>query len=258
MIDTVSREAENRVLPHMIPVLLEILRSGEPSFQKDSLEFQFRRTLLEILHRIPFIEVVRPQVQSLFTGLLSLLRHDNEEMGTTCCKMINDIMRGLRSFNEEVFSEFMAIFLQLVDNLKNLLVEVFSEDSREVDATTSLPAIRSFKVLAEYKRTGIAPNAAFAGGKVSKQDISYPQGYKEDDEAFDSHLSVGEGGRDTGYSFEDARVQGGAPDGHGGGYGGLGAPVPYAGYSSVPGGEDGFTRNENGRPVSFGGPLNRI
>ena len=149
MIDTVSREAENRVLPHMIPVLLEILRSGEPSFQKDSLEFQFRRTLLEILHRIPFIEVVRPQVHSLFTGLLSLLRHDNEEMGTTCCKMINDIMRGLRSFNDEVFSEFMSIFIQLVDNLKGQLVEVFSEDSRELDATTSLPAIRSFKVLSE-------------------------------------------------------------------------------------------------------------
>ncbi|RPD67165.1 atypical/PIKK/TRRAP protein kinase [Lentinus tigrinus ALCF2SS1-7] len=149
MIDTVSREAENRVLPHMIPVLLEILRSGEVSFQKDSVEFQFRRTLLEILHRIPFIEVVRPQVLPTFHGLLHLLRHDNEEMGTTSCKMMNDLMRGLRQFNEEVFTDFMAIFLQLVENLKGLLIEAFSEDSRELDATTSLPAIRSFKVLSE-------------------------------------------------------------------------------------------------------------
>ncbi|EJF61235.1 atypical/PIKK/TRRAP protein kinase [Dichomitus squalens LYAD-421 SS1] len=149
MIDTVGRDAEARVLPHMIPVLLEILRSGEPSFQKDSLDFQFRRSLLEILHRIPFLDVVRPQVVPLFHGLLHLLRHDNEEMGVTCCKMLNDIMRGLRSFNEEVFAEYMAIFQQLLENLKALLIEAFSEDSRELDVSASLPAIRSFKVLSE-------------------------------------------------------------------------------------------------------------
>lgn len=168
MIDTVGRDAEARVLPHMIPVLLEILRSGEPSFQKDSLDFQFRRSLLEILHRIPFLDVVRPQVIPLFHGLLHLLRHDNEEMGVTCCKMLNDIMRGLRSFNEEVFTEFMAIFQQLLENLKALLIEAFSEDSRELDASASLPAIRSFKVLSEVNsllvtflqinRTAVAPH----------------------------------------------------------------------------------------------------
>lgn len=152
MIDTVSRDAEARVLPHMIPVLLEILRSGEPSFQKDSLDFQFRRSLLEILHRIPFLEVVRPQVLPLFHGLLYLLRHDNEEMGVTCCKMINDIMRGLRSFSEEIFTEFMAIYTQLLENLNALMVEAFSEDSAEFDAATSLPAIRSFKVLSEVNQ----------------------------------------------------------------------------------------------------------
>lgn len=117
-------------------------------------------------------------------------------------------------------------------------------------------AFFSFKVLLEYKRTGIAPNAAYlGGGKVSNHDMSYPQSYKEDDEAFDSRLNV-DGGRDTGYSFENARVQGGVPDG---GYGGLGhEPAPYAGYSSVPAAEDGFGHGDNGRPTSFGGPLNRI
>lgn len=152
MIDIVSRDAEARVLPHMIPVLLEILRSGEPSFQKDSLDFQFRRSLLEILHRIPFLEAVRPQVLPLFHGLLHLLRHDNEEMGVTCCKMINDIMRGIRSFSEEIFTELMVIYMQLLENLKVLMVEAFSEDSREFDPATSLPAIRSFKVLSEVNQ----------------------------------------------------------------------------------------------------------
>ena len=149
MIDTVSRDAEARVLPHMIPVLLDILRSGEPSFQKDSLEFQFRRSLLEILLCIPYIDVVRPQVLPLLLGMLHLLRHDNEEMGTACCKMMNDIIRSSRIFTEEVFNEFLAIFTQLIGNLKSVLIEVFSEGSPELDLSTSLPAIRSFKVLSE-------------------------------------------------------------------------------------------------------------
>ena len=148
MIDTV-RDAEVRVLPHMIPVLLEILRSGKPSFQRDSLEYQFRRTLLEILHRIPSLEVVRPQVLPLYHGLLHLLRHDNEEMGVTCCKMLGDITRGIRTINEEVFNEYTSILLALHDNLKQLVVEVLSEGSPELDANVSLPAIRSFKVATE-------------------------------------------------------------------------------------------------------------
>ncbi|KAI0352960.1 atypical/PIKK/TRRAP protein kinase [Trametes cingulata] len=148
MIDGV-REAEVRVLPHMIPVLLEILRSGEPSFQKDSLEFQFRRTLLEILHRIPSLEVVRPQILPLYHGLLYLLRHDNEEIGVTCCKMLADITRGIRTVNEEVFAEYLSILLSLHDNLKQLVVEALSEESQELDANVSLPAIRSFKVATE-------------------------------------------------------------------------------------------------------------
>ncbi|KAI9001012.1 atypical/PIKK/TRRAP protein kinase [Trametes punicea] len=149
MIDTV-KDADLRVLPHMIPVLLEILRSGKPCFQKDNLEYQFRRSLLEILHRIPSLEVVRPQVLPLYHGLLHLLRHDNEEIGVTCCKMLGDITRGIRTVNEEVLSEYVSILLTLHDNLKQLVVETLSEDSSELDVNTSLPAIRSFKVATEF------------------------------------------------------------------------------------------------------------
>lgn len=120
-------------------------------------------------------------------------------------------------------------------------------------------AFFSFKVLMEYRRTGIAPNAAYlGGGKVNKTDISYPQSSmgKEDDEAFDSRMNLGvDDRRDSAYSFEVQRVEGGAPTG---GYGGLGAPAPYVGgggYSSVPNPGDG---GYDTRPTSFGGPLNRI
>ena len=117
----------------------------------------------------------------------------------------------------------------------------------------------SFRVLMDYRRTGIAPNAAFTGnGKTAgKQDGGYGggTGYKEDDEAFDSRLDVDrDAGRESGYSFEEVGVQGGVN----GGYAGMGGPQPYGGaeYESVP--NPGAEQDDyvvGRRPTSFGGPL---
>lgn len=114
----------------------------------------------------------------------------------------------------------------------------------------------SFKVLMEYRRTGIAPNQSFMSKThVAKGDISYPQssrpgtGYKEDEGDFDSRLDV-EDGRDSGYSFEAQRVQGGPT------LGAAYAAPSVGGYASIPVAEEYGGHNE--RPTSFGGPLNRI
>ena len=149
MIDTVRDADSTRVIPHMIPVLLEILRSGEPSFQKDSLEYSFRRVLLEILYRIPSNEIIRPQAIPLFQGMLHLLRHDNEENGITCCKTIVDLVRAFRSLTEELLSEFMTILHEIFRNIRGLVEEVLSENSPTLDPNVVFPSVRSFKVLAE-------------------------------------------------------------------------------------------------------------
>ncbi|EGO01921.1 hypothetical protein SERLA73DRAFT_166433 [Serpula lacrymans var. lacrymans S7.3] len=149
MIDTVRDAESARVLPHMIPVLLEILRSGEASFHKDTLDYQFRRVLLEILHRIPYSDAVRSQALTLFNGMLYLLRHDNEENGVTCCKTIIDLVRSFRALTEELVSEFMGILQDVFRNIKSLVDETLSEDSPVLDPNVVLPSIRSFKVLAE-------------------------------------------------------------------------------------------------------------
>ncbi|EMD40733.1 hypothetical protein CERSUDRAFT_111311 [Gelatoporia subvermispora B] len=149
MIDTVRDAESARVLPHMIPVLLDILRSGEPSFNRESLEYQFRRCLLDILHRIPSGEVIRQQILSLFHGMLHLLRHDNEENGIICCKTIMDLFRTFRTLNEELLAEFMGILHALLQNVKGLVDELLSENSPLMDENILLPASRSFKVLSE-------------------------------------------------------------------------------------------------------------
>ena len=133
----------------MIPALLDCLRSGEPSFHRESLEWTFRRTLLEILHRITLIEVRREQVQPFIASMLHLLRVDNEDNGVLCCKTIIDLVRTYRTFNEELLKQFVQILNESFANMPGLIEETLSEESALVDPTIAFASMRSFKVMSE-------------------------------------------------------------------------------------------------------------
>lgn len=149
MIDTVRDADAGRVLPQMVPALLDLLKSGEVAFNKDAREYHFRRVLVEILHRISCSEVIRSQVQLLFKGMLYLLGNDNEENGVTCCKTLIDLLRSFRTLTAELVTEFMSIFKVVLGNMSSLVNELLSEESVLLDEKALLPSVRSFKVLAE-------------------------------------------------------------------------------------------------------------
>jgi transformation/transcription domain-associated protein len=153
MIDTVRDADSGRVLPQMVPALLDLLRSGEVAFHKDAREYHFRRVLIEILHRISCSDVIRGRAQLLFKGMLYLLRHDNEENGVTCCKTLIDLVRSFRTLTEDLIKELVAelasIFQLVLRNMRPLVDELLSEESALLDEKALLPSVRSFKVLAE-------------------------------------------------------------------------------------------------------------
>lgn len=149
MLDTVRDSESVRALPYLIPAMLELLRSGEPSLQKESMEYQFRRVLIEIIHRLPFNEAVRSHVNVIFNCMLHVLRHDNEENGVTACKTLVDLTRNYRAYTEEGVAELASICQEVFRNAKGLAEELLSEDSPVIDSNTVFPSIRSFKVIGE-------------------------------------------------------------------------------------------------------------
>ena len=149
ILDTVRDTESARAYPYLIPALLELLRSGESAFLKDTPEYAFRRVLLEILSRLPMTESLRPHAQAIYSCMLHLIRHDNEENGTTACKLLVDIIRAYRMLTGETLDEFVAVFLQIFANMKVSVEEILSEDSSVLDPANILFSIRSFKVLGE-------------------------------------------------------------------------------------------------------------
>lgn len=149
MIDNVRDAEATRVYLQTIPALLELLRSIDPAFQKDTPEYQFRRVIVEILQRLAPTEGARSLVSVVFPGMLHLLRQDNEEIGVACCKTLSEIIRTHRTLPEELVSQFMAVFQELAQNIPSLALEYLSEDSAELETKVVLPSMHSFKVLKE-------------------------------------------------------------------------------------------------------------
>ncbi|KAI0284236.1 FAT domain-containing protein [Russula aff. rugulosa BPL654] len=149
MIDNVRDAEATRVYLQTIPALLELLRSIDPAFQKDTPEYQFRRVIVEILQRLAPTEGARSLVSVVFPGMLYLLRHDNEEIGVACCKTLSEIIRTHRTLPEELVSQFMVVFQELAQNIPSLATEYLSEGSAELEIKVVLPSMHSFKVLKE-------------------------------------------------------------------------------------------------------------
>lgn len=148
LLDTVRDSESTRALPYLVQAILDLLRSGEPSFQKDSPEYQFRRVLFETLNRLPLNDTVRNKAASIWVCMLYILRHDNEENGCTASKILTDLVRG-KSPTERDVTDFVGIFKEAFANMKGLVDQYLAEDSLPLDSNLSLSALRSFKVLAE-------------------------------------------------------------------------------------------------------------
>jgi transformation/transcription domain-associated protein len=149
MLDTIRDTESARALPYLIPALLELLRSGSVALHKDSVEYQFRRVLLEIINRLPVNEAIRPYATPIFNCMLHILRHDNEENGVIACKTLLDIVRSYRPLTDDSLSEFLSIFQEAFQNMSGLVEQTLSDGSAVLDPNVMLPGIRSFKVLGE-------------------------------------------------------------------------------------------------------------
>lgn len=147
--DNVKDTEATRVLPHMIPVLLDCLRSGEPSYQKESLEYGFRKAIIETLHRIPMADSIRPQAHAFIAGMLHIVRTDNEENAIIGCKTLVELSRCFRPLSDELLKDFFSNFHERCNSLPNLIELTLSEDSAALDPNQIIPSTQSFKVFYE-------------------------------------------------------------------------------------------------------------
>ncbi|KAF8410452.1 hypothetical protein HHK36_002981 [Tetracentron sinense] len=128
-------------------------------------DHKLRNIVLDILNRLPHIEVLRPFVQDLFRLALQVLTLDNEENGLICIRIIFDLLRNFRPTLETEVQPFLDFVCKIYQNFGVTVSYFFKdgvggEDSNPLDALGQVaraytgagelnPSTRSFKMVME-------------------------------------------------------------------------------------------------------------
>lgn len=99
-------------LDHMMKIFLKILQDGEPHFISEYNIQQVRKLILEMIHRLPSNDYLRPYVKQILSLMSKLLETDNEENVLVCLRIIIELHKQYKpTFNPEVsFITFERIF----------------------------------------------------------------------------------------------------------------------------------------------------
>lgn len=111
-------------LEHLLKNFLKILQDGEPHFISEYNIQMVRKLILEMIHRLPANDYLRPYSKQILSLMLKLLENENEENILVCLRIIIELHKQFRpTFNPEIqhFLHFVkSIYSELPKNLSKI------------------------------------------------------------------------------------------------------------------------------------------
>ncbi|CAG8494689.1 11619_t:CDS:10, partial [Ambispora leptoticha] len=117
-----------RFLQVMMPVFRKILNETQPVFVTNDNNHwiqKLRNVVLEILHRLPLNDALKPYALDLLKLVMQLLRTENEENAVICLKIIIDLHKYYKLILEDQVQPFLDIVQEMYQNMKQTVHEVF-------------------------------------------------------------------------------------------------------------------------------------
>lgn len=158
-------------LEHSMKIFIKILQDGEPHFVSEYNIQQVRKLILEMIHRLPTSEILRPYVNSILTLMLKLLQIDNEENVLVCLRIIIELHKQYRpAFNPEI-QMFLSFVRTIYSDLPKHLPKIF--EPRPTIRVKDLKELNLEQILAEtYTLTTIHAEKKTQEGVVAS-NVSY-------------------------------------------------------------------------------------
>ncbi|XP_012269997.1 transformation/transcription domain-associated protein isoform X2 [Orussus abietinus] len=112
-------------LDHLMKIFLKILQEGEPHFISEYNIQQVRKLILEMIHRLPTNEFLRPYVKQILSLMMKLLETENEENILVCLRIIIELHKQYRpTFNPEI-QHFLQFVKSIYSELPKHLPKIF-------------------------------------------------------------------------------------------------------------------------------------
>lgn len=134
-------------LDHAMKSFLKILQDGEPLFIAEYNIQQVRKLILEMIHRLPTNEHLRPYVKQTLNLMFRLLEKENEDNVLTCLRIIIELHKQYRPQYSVEIQTFLQFVKCIYRDLPNHLNKIF--EPRNTMKIKELSELNVEAVLAE-------------------------------------------------------------------------------------------------------------
>ncbi|KAK3559009.1 hypothetical protein QTP86_000016 [Hemibagrus guttatus] len=125
-------------LEHIIPRFLTFLQDGEVQFLQEKPTQQLRKLVLEIIHRIPTNEHLRPHVKNILSVMFRFLEIESEENVLICLRIIIELHKQYRPPISQEIHHFLDFVKQIYKDLPKVVTRYF--ENPQVIAENTVPS----------------------------------------------------------------------------------------------------------------------
>lgn len=116
-------------LDHAMKNFLKILQEGEPLFIAEYNIQQVRKLILEMIHRLPTNETLRPYVKPTLSLMFKLLEKENEDNVLICLRIIIELHKQYRPQHSAEIQTFLHTVKNIYQELPSHLGKIFEPKS---------------------------------------------------------------------------------------------------------------------------------
>uniref|UniRef100_A0A670KJU8 Transformation/transcription domain associated protein n=1 Tax=Podarcis muralis TaxID=64176 RepID=A0A670KJU8_PODMU len=134
-----SSQQYSTFLEHIIPRFLTFLQDGEVQFLQEKPAQQLRKLVLEIIHRIPTNEHLRPHTKNILSVMFRFLETENEENVLICLRIIIELHKQFRPPITQEIHHFLDFVKQIYKELPKVVNRYFENPQVIPDNTVPTP-----------------------------------------------------------------------------------------------------------------------
>ncbi|XP_039632326.1 transformation/transcription domain-associated protein [Polypterus senegalus] len=126
-------------LEHIIPRFLTFLQDGEVQFLQEKPAQQLRKLVLEIIHRIPTNEHLRPHTKNILSVMFRFLETESEENVLICLRIIIELHKQFRPPITQEIHHFLEFVKQIYKELPKVVNRYFENPQVVPENTVPSP-----------------------------------------------------------------------------------------------------------------------
>ncbi|MBN3303926.1 TRRAP protein, partial [Amia calva] len=126
-------------LEHIIPRFLTFLQDGEVQFLQEKPAQQLRKLVLEIIHRIPTNEHLRPHTKNILSVMFRFLEIESEENVLICLRIIIELHKQFRPPITQEIHHFLDFVKQIYKELPKVVGRYFENPQVITENTVPSP-----------------------------------------------------------------------------------------------------------------------